>query len=175
MASVKLLDVAHLRNVLIYDPESGVLTWRHRSDVPLGWNDKYAGKPAFTANRNGYRVGKVNGVPYMAHRVAWAIHYGENPVSEIDHINGNPADNRIVNLRAADRFINNRNRARLKSNRSGFTGVIWGRSARKWIAQIEVDGQRKHLGTFAAKEDAIAARQAANEQYGFHKNHGRKK
>lgn len=175
MATTKLLDIAHLRNALIYDPESGALTWRRRTDVPEGWNRKHAGRPAFTAVQKGYRVGKLGGVSYMAHRVVWAIYYGENPESEIDHINGNPSDNRIANLRAADRSINNRNRARLKSNRSGFTGVIWGRSAGKWIAQIEIDGQRKHLGTFAAKEDAIAARQAANEQYGFHKNHGRKK
>src|SRR3546814_6128350 len=69
------------------------------SDLSLckSFNNKHAGKPALVApSRAGHLCGHVKGIPLLAHRVAWAIHYGEWPNGQIDHINGDPSDNRIA-------------------------------------------------------------------------------
>src|SRR3546814_1788886 len=82
------------------------------SDLSLckSFNNKHAGKPALVApSRAGHLCGHVKGIPLLAHRVAWAIHYGEWPNGQIDHINGDPSDNRIANLRDVSALENARN------------------------------------------------------------------
>ena len=102
-----------LRQVLSYDPESGSLSWLSRSvgmftgsekcrpeAAAARWNSRFAGKPAFQTDfSQGYKCGEFNGQTLLAHRVVWAIHYGQWPKGVIDHINHNRADNRISNLR----------------------------------------------------------------------------
>jgi hypothetical protein len=94
---------------------------------------------------------------------------------ELDHINGDKGDNRIVNLREVTRAENNKNKSRYKQNSSGFTGVGWHKVTKKWAAKIRVDGRDYHLGVFASIEAAKEARAAAEKHYGFHENHGRHK
>lgn len=116
---------------LDYDPETGVLTWRARPADDFkdmrgqrSWNAKHAGKPAGTANRDGYIKVHVNNYPVGAHRLAWLITYGCLPSGVIDHVNGNPHDNRLVNLRAVSHAenIQNQRQAR-KDSASGVLGV----------------------------------------------------
>ncbi len=172
MDDKKLPEIAYLRNALDYDPQNGVLTWRKRNDVLPRWNTSWAGKPAFTALHNGYPMGRLDYRKYAAHRVAWAIYYGRWP-KEVDHINGNRADYRVENLREVSRAENAKNLAKPKNNTSGFIGVSWSKTCNKWLASIRVQGKRIGLGFFDNKDDAIAARKAANVKYGFHQNHGR--
>lgn len=165
-----------LRDLLTYDPGSGVLTWLPRPDNPA-FNGQYAGKTAFTAiNSSGYLHGKIFYGDVQAHRVAWALHHNEWPDGIIDHINGDPADNRIANLRVVDARGNSCNAAKNSLNTSGVIGVTWHSRDKAWQVTIRVGGGvRKYIGKFEHFEDAVAARKAAEREHGFHENHGRER
>lgn len=174
-----------LRKLLRYEPDTGKLYWRERTpDMFVDgkyaadrcckiWNSKHSGKEAFTTLVAGYPSGRIFNCHYFAHRVIWAIFYGEWPSNNIDHINGDKIDNKIINLRDVEQKINIRNCKINKNNKSGVVGVFWYKPTRKWHSQITFNGIRKHLGYFTDKDDAIAARKAAEAKYGFHANHGR--
>jgi hypothetical protein len=100
--------------------------------------------------------------------------YGSWPEDQIDHINGNKKDNRLENLRAVSNRENLRNKKIYKNNTSGTIGVSFYKSKQGYQASIKINGKRKNLGVFKNKEEAIAARAAANIKYNFHENHGRK-
>jgi hypothetical protein len=98
---------------------------------------------------------------------------GETVFGEIDHINGDPSDNRFCNLRVATHYQNMVNRKKPTSNTSGVMGVTWHAQTGKWRAYITIDSKQKSLGLHACISDAIAARKKAAAENGFHKNHGR--
>ena len=101
------------------------------------------------------------------------MHHGAWPKKGIDHINGITDDNRISNLRDVSQSDNMRNMTTPCRNTSGRIGVYWFARDCKWQAQIRADGKTKHLGYFDDINDAIAARKAAEIEYGYHENHGR--
>ena len=174
MAEQQLPSPSVLRNILRYDPDLGLLFWRPRSadmfDNRNGeasrrasaWNTKHAGEEAF---RNcavyGYRTGSIFNKSYRAHRVAWAIYYGEWPSKEVDHINNVRDDNRIINLRLACRAENNRNTRPVINSSSRFLGVSWNRKTKVWHASIRAGGKQRHLGCFRDEVDAARAYDAA--------------
>lgn len=184
---MRSVDVAILRKLLRYEPETGQLFWRSRDvswfeDTPhrsaagicTTWNKRYAEREAFTSTGNwGHRYGSVLGEHLAAHRVAWAIHYGRWPEHWIDHINGDGGDNRIANMREVGPVENARNAARGRNNKSGVNGVRWYPQMRKWHAQIGVQGRNQHLGYFDDFDAAVLARAEAERQLGYHFNHGR--
>lgn len=174
-----------LRKLLRYEPKTGELYWHERTPDLFAdgghtaehtcakWNSRYAGKEAFTSlNTCGYKHGQIFGKMHRAHRIIWAIVYGEWP-DHIDHINGVRVDNRIENLRSVSNKENSRNRRRQSNNTSGVCGVCWNKAANKWMVQIMVDKNQKHLGYFVDFDEAIAARKDAEAKYNFHPNHGR--
>jgi hypothetical protein len=118
-------------------------------------------------------LGTFFGKKIKAHRAAWLLYYGEWPNDAIDHINGNPGDNRIANLRVVDQLTNQKNAKRPKNNTSGAVGLIILKGSGRWRAAIKVNYQEIHLGVFDRFEDAFRARKAAERKYGFHPNHGR--
>lgn len=175
------------RQLLRYEPETGRLFWRERprelceSDrIHRSWNTKWAGRQAFLSLRanpaNDYAcyIGAILNVKCKAHRVAWAIFHGEWP-DEIDHINGDPLDNRIVNLRSVSHRENAANRRTPTNNKSGHMGVQWAERHGKWLAVIKVPGKtgNRHIGLFDNVEDAAQARREAQQALGYHANHGR--
>lgn len=173
-----------ISELLAYDPDTGILTWkerparlfnagfRTREHSAAIWNAKNAGRPFGRITANGYLRGTVLGRKVMAHRLAWGIVHGVAPDGEIDHINGIRHDNRIANLREADRQGNCRNRAAVAGSTSKHIGVSWNSKMMMWRAQISVDGKNTHLGYFVSEADAAAAyRTAAKSHYGeFHRH-----
>lgn len=178
---------AQVNSVLKYDAETGKLFWRPREaclftdDAMCSaetratmWNRRYAGKEAMTSkNSSGYPHGTIFDKSYKAHRIAWLLHFGEWPKHTIDHINGDPADNRISNLRDVPHRVNLRNVKRHCDNKSGVTGVCYQRASRKWMAFINGNSGLELLGTFDRKAEAVVARHDAERNYGYHQNHGR--
>lgn len=184
MATKPLPSQEYLRQLLIYDPQSGTLTWRRRTvdmfdnssrvakQTCAAWNRRFAGKEAFTyRHSSGYKTGTIENASYRSHRVIWKIVYGEDP-EMIDHINGDRADNRLSNLRSVSSQENARNMGMKSSNKSGRTGVFHLKEQSVWIASIRVYGRSVALGRYRTKEDAVMARSNAERSLGFHENHG---
>ena len=158
MSAKPLPAIEILRKKIIYDPESGILRSRSRKKPPL-------------IDSNGYvRVG-IDGQRYAGHRVAWALHYNEQPDPnlEIDHINGNRADNRISNLRLVTQEQNLRNKTKYKNCKHGYPGILFEKDGREkcWRAQIAMNGTIAKLGAFRCKTAAIFARKVAEVKHGF--------
>lgn len=162
-----------LRQLLRYEPETGKLYWKPRPASMFknkqaygAWNTKYAGEEAFTAiDDSGYRRGSVFDRRYWAHRVIWAIHYGEWPEDQIDHVDNDGLNNRLSNLREATASENQRNQGARKTNKSGYKGVSWHSRDKAFHAQISVDGKQISLGLHATAEAAHAAYCEAAKKY----------
>jgi hypothetical protein len=143
MSAGKNLDQATLRKLLRYDPQSGEFTWRDRRA-----NRVKIGARAGSIDFKGYRTIKVQGRNYKAHRLAWLHMTGEWP-HEIDHRNGEKADNRWSNLRLSNQSLNRQNMRRAyKNNQSGYLGVHV--KGNKFQAKIKVNGVERSLGYFAS-------------------------
>lgn len=170
-----------LRQLLDYDPETGILTWKKRDASVMNpkyvdrWNTRWAGVKISSQDKDGYIYLRFNEHRLLAHRVAWAMTYSDWPENHIDHINGIRTDNRISNLRDVSRQENNRNASLRSDNASGVVGVSWDKARMKWVARIKSGDAYKFLGYFDSKDDAVAARKAADQLHGYHQNHGKKK
>jgi HNH endonuclease/AP2 domain len=145
-----MLTIEELREIIAYDPDTGLLTWKRKT------GDKVVvGSVAGCLNPKGYIRLMVNKHWMLAHRAAWAIYHGEWPARQIDHINGDKSDNRLVNLRQATPSQNGHNRGPQINNLSGYKGVH--RRGSRWAAQIKVGGRHIRLGTWPTAEEAAAA------------------
>ena len=159
-----------MQNLMTYNPKTGLFAWKAR-DPELGaaikkWNGRWAGKPALTADDGtGYLRGSILERNIRAHRAAFAIFYGRWPVGEIDHIDRNPTNNRIENLRECSREQNVRNRASASGSTSRFSGVSFNRKSGRWTATIRCNGKTTVIGHFASEQQAIAARLSAAPEY----------
>ena len=143
----KSLTAEILRRHLSYDPDTGVLCWKEfrNNYVP-------AGTVAGSIKADGYRHIILNQCTMRAHRVAWCIFYGVHPSGLIDHINGDPLDNRIANLRICNSRQNSHNISARRSA-SGFKGVATTKRG-NFVAQIKAEGVNRYLGVFSKAEDA---------------------
>lgn len=165
-----------VREFLDYDPETGVLTWRARdrkwfkSKVSWGsFNTQFAGKRAFTSvSKNRYFQGLILGFTFSAHQVAFAHYHGEWPEHGIDHDNGDGFDNRIANLFDRTQAENCKNKSLRTDSASGHLGVRQN-DAGTWVVTIGC----AYVGSFKEFGDAIDARQRAEQEHGYHPNHGR--
>lgn len=145
------LTAERLRELLHYDPLTGVFTRKIRTSNRINIGDV-----AGNIRKDGYRDIRVGGEKIKEHRVAWLYVYGEWPKFGIDHINGNPSDNRIANLRDIPQGENVKNVRQCRTdNAHGSLGVA--RNGNNWRASIQVDKVRMYLGTFKTPELACAA------------------
>lgn len=154
MNFLQQLTADRARELLNYAPDTGAFTWRVARP-----NVAKPGQPA-GSRRHDYMILRLDGVNYMAHRVAWLIVHGAWPADEIDHVNGEKFDNRLANLRVVDRSGNKENmRAARADNKSGFLGVHIkpANTRRPFVASIRVDGALKHIGAFSTPEAAHRA------------------
>lgn len=145
---------------LFYIQEDG--TFRRKINV----RGALAGDFAGCYRPDGYYVVRVDGRLYRGHHLVWLWYYGVLPEDEIDHIDGDPRNNRISNLRECNRSENICNTKHRKNNTSGYKGVTWSKAANKWIAQIWKNSKRHHLGCFEDPEKAFEAYcKAADEMH----------
>jgi hypothetical protein len=159
-----MLTQAQLKELLHYDPETGLFIWVASSGCRL------KGERAGSLHHSGYMNLWVNKKQYRSHRLAWFYVHGVWPI-EIDHINHIRDDNRLINLREATRQQNNRNASRRKDNTSGISGVSQFKG--KWRARIRVNKKEIHLGYFDDKFEAVCAKKSAERKHGFSKGHGK--
>jgi len=144
---------SQLKELLNYDPNSGVLTWK------VSRRRTKAGAIAGSLRRNGYVELCISGKMYQAHRLAWLCMTGDWPEKsfDIDHIDMVRSNNSWNNLRLATRSQNKNNSPKHRDNTSGYKGVYFEKSSGKWKAQIMVNYKNKNLGRFPTKQDAYAA------------------
>lgn len=158
------LTAEKLREVLDYDPGTGAFRWRRRANASASWNTRWAGKPAGAAMSNGYILIRIDGLSYLAHRLAWLYVYGEWPSDNVDHINWDRGDNRIANLRNATLAQNGWN-MRPRPSKSGIKGVYRVDQSGKWRARINVASVTHHLGCFDCLGQAVNAYRSAVRQH----------
>lgn len=135
-----MLTQARLRELLHYDPESGVFTWIAKSspcshirpgDI-AGWDD------------DGYVKIKLDGRDYKAHRLAWLYMHGQWPSRFIDHKDTDRSNNRFLNLRDASCAINMQNQTKAHANNRscGLLGVTFHKQSGRWAAKLAINGKR---------------------------------
>jgi hypothetical protein len=147
-----------LKELLHYDPETGIFTWR----LNKKGGGASIGKSAGSINKSdGYRYIKISQTSYSSHRLAWYYHTGQWPIGQIDHINGNRTDNRIVNLRDVSCRDNHCNHEIHRKGR--LPGCC--RHRGKWYSYIKIDGKHKALGYYATEEEAHHAYILAKKGY----------
>jgi hypothetical protein len=150
------------KEFLDYNPDTGIFTWIKKPNRRIK-----VGQVAGKANGNGYMRITFKTIDYFAHRLAYYMYHGVDPLGKcIDHIDGDKANNKIDNLRLASNVQNGMNRVNLPSNNtSGVRGVCWHKRLKKWQVQIIVNKVYKYLGLFTNKEDAIKVRREAEIKY----------
>lgn len=151
------LTHARLQELLHYDPETGVFTWR------VSRGPVRAGSKAGSVSSGGYIQIDIDGKTYGAHRLACFYVSGKYPDYEVDHKDGNPSRNPFSNLRPATHSQNSKNR-KLNQNSSLRTKGVT-KNHKGYKARIQVNGLRIHLGTFKTKEEAAAAYATAAQKY----------
>jgi hypothetical protein len=155
-----IITADRLREVLQYDEETGVFTWK----TDISRNVK-AGSIAGSTNDLGYVLIGIDGRHYYGHRLVWLYRTGFFPKWQIDHINGVRNDNRAVNLREATSSQNNINKRKREGSASDLKGAYFHRRVGKWTTNIRMQGKVMHLGYFDTPEEAHAAYAAAAEKH----------
>lgn len=152
------LTQRRLQALLDYNAETGKFYWRVRTTRTK------IGQEAGTVRSDNYCTISVDGHRELSHRLVWLYVHGHTPKRYIDHINGNPSDNRLVNLREATPSQNTHNPSGLRSNNTtGFRGVSHRRG--KFHARISVRNRVIPLGDYDTAEEAYAARLIAEAKY----------
>ena len=169
--SEKILTQEALKNILHYEPDTGIFTWKENKGARAKIGNRAGGIDCGT--RSGYRRVKVNGCIYLEHRLIFLYINGMFPINQVDHINHVRDDNRWINLRLATNTENSKNNKQRVDNTSGSVGVIWHKGINKWNAVISIDGIRENLGFFKEKNHAMIARWMAEDKHNYHVNHGK--
>jgi hypothetical protein len=156
-----LPPVEYLHECFSYCPETGELTWKVRPLHHFGLAHVWSSFNLRYAN-NKYRLVCIagHGCHLSTHRIIWKMFHGTDPEFEIDHIDGNPSNNRIENLREATRSENMRNAPTRKRDKFGVKGAYMLPNG-KFTSAIWENERLRHLGTFATLEEAKAAYDAA--------------
>jgi hypothetical protein len=157
-----MLTQLRLRELLVYEPETGIFWWRRQSNATgptLGVRERWANQRAGALTVQGYSIINVDGERFRSVRLAWLYMTGEWPTNHIDHINGDPADDRWVNLREATRSENMANAKLIRTNNtSGARGVSWNKRLEKWHARVNFERRLYHCGYFNSFEEAVESR-----------------
>jgi|SRR5690554_317554 len=180
-------DAEFFKKYIDYDPDLGTFTYKPRSEEEFPtnsefkrWNNRYAGQPA-----GGYYV-RPDGYEMLRMRVCWGRYVGSRVAAvicgmfpnyddprHIDHIDGDPKNNRLSNLRAVDNAINSKNRKMRSDNTTGVTGVQRSKGKWRWKARIADNENDITLGHFDDFFEAVCVRRSAEIRLGYTSRHGR--
>lgn len=149
----ELITHKELLERLEYNPDTGIFTWKVSPSNNISIGD-IAG---CVKKDSGYIVISLKGKSYRAHRLAWFYCFNEWPQNLIDHIDKNTSNNKLENLREATKSQNQQNTNLQCNNTSGYKGVYWHTSAKKFMAQIKILGKNKYLGLYNTAEEAYEA------------------
>jgi len=151
---MKTLTADRVSHLLHYDPDSGLFTWKQ--------SRRGASKDSVAGYKTprGYILIRVDGQQHYAHRLAWLVTHGEWPCLELDHIDRDPSNNRLVNLRAVTHSVNLRNQVQGRGV-SQYLGVTF---QGRWRANLTINGNRKFLGYFDSEGEAHQAYLSAKSQ-----------
>lgn len=185
MKGKKWPDMDYVKRRLDCDVESGKIKHKPRTPsdfahttkpeaLAKSFNTRFAGKKWGQISGNGHHLGEIEGYSILAHHVVWMFAHGRWPEMDLNHINGNPADNRIDNLRIATKEDVARNLSMNVKNTSGVNGVHFNKARGKWEASIKENNKKIFLGRFENMRDAIVARAEAERELGYHENHGKR-
>lgn len=158
-----MLTQERLKELLHYDPETGVFTWRCDTR-----NTRAGARAGSVSKHLGYRLIKFAGPPQLEHRLAFLYMTGAWPKQQVDHINGRKTDNRWFNLRDVSDRVNKENRRKAQANNKvQLLGVSeWpSRGQKRYVAQLSVGGQRVHCSYHATPEEAHATYLEAKRKY----------
>ena len=164
---MELVTLERLKEVLHYNPDTGVFTWRKT------FSHAVEGEVAGYDAGRGYWIIQIDNRRYRAHRLAWLYMMGAWPRELVDHKNLDRSDNRFENLREASHQQNRVNSRAHRNSRWGIKGVHFRARDRVWVAKITVNGRSKYLGQFDTAEAANAAYQDAAVR--FHGEYARAK
>lgn len=151
----ELITQQEVRRLFSYNPDTGILTQKIKTNNRVNVGDEAGDISPST----GYRRVCINRKRYSVHRIIWLYVYGHMPTSVIDHINMIRDDNRIENLRLATHSENHWNIGKYKNNTTGFKGVTWCKTNKKFKSQIRIKGKTFNLGSFDDPELAAKAYQ----------------
>lgn len=146
-----MTSLQRVNELLSYDQFTGIFIWKVDRTVKA-----LAGSVAGCPDAKGYRRLKIDGRPYLAHRVAWLIMTGAWPDVQVDHRNGKRSENWWLNLRLATQVQQSQN-MRSHHNTNGLKGVYKSPRTENYCARIRVAGVLLYLGTYPSKEEAHAA------------------
>ena len=153
------LTQENLKEILSYDPMTGKFHWLVKPA-----SRTYIGDRAGSLDSNGYRVIKIAGQSYKAHRLAWFYVHGEWPMLDLDFINRYTDDNRMKNLREATKSQNGGNSL---ARHDGLKGAYWHKRERVWFSAIDIDGKQVFLGNYDTEREAhLAYCEVAKKKFG---------
>lgn len=156
------LTLAKLKELLHYDPETGVFTRKVTRSLNNAVQDKI-----IICAEGAYIGVTINQKRYKGQNLAWLYMTGSFPKHIVDHIDRNPSNNKWLNLREAAHQENMFNRKKHSNNKSGYKGVYWHKTKKKWRARCVAYKKQYDLGLFDDKEHAAKAYENfAKEKHG---------
>ena len=150
-----MLTQERLKDLLHYNPDNGHFTWIKTTSPRVK-----VGAVADIAISHGYKYIGIDKQKYRVHRLAWLYMCGKFPEYYVDHIDGNPLNNALSNLREATHKQNLFNSKKPIHNTSGYKGVHFHKGTNKWRAVAYVDNYPQHIGLFKTAEKASEAYQS---------------
>lgn len=151
----------------LFEYKDGLLYWKIR---PKNSRSVKENMEAGSKSGHGYKKVTTKGKTFYTHQIIFLMQHGYIP-KLIDHIDGNPNNNKINNLRESNKSLNACNSKLPSHNTSGTKGVVWGKRENKWIARVQINKKVIHLGTFNDLE--LASLVADEGRILYHGKHAR--
>ncbi len=156
-------ELSLIAETFSYEPETGVFRWKRKCSPHSSIGGIAGGNWSNKAGKS-YRMLTLLGRKYHAHCIAVFIMTGTWPTGEVDHADCDGLNNKWLNLREGTKSQNQANTRRRKDNSSGFKGVNFHKSHKKFVARIQFNGRRISLGLFSNPSEAHAAYVEASQK-----------